>query len=48
MNDIRDTGKVMGADRVAGDGGAADRAGLFSPRPAAGASLGEIKRRVGS
>ena len=46
MNDIRDTGKVMGADRVAVMAALQIAQELFSAKAGGGASLGEIKRRV--
>jgi cell division protein ZapA len=46
MNDIRDTGKVMGADRVAVMTALQIAQELFSAKAGGGASLGEIKRRV--
>jgi|APFre7841882590_1041340.scaffolds.fasta_scaffold57096_1 cell division protein ZapA len=46
MNDIRDTGKVMGADRVAVMAALQIAQDLFSAKAGGGASLGEIKRRV--
>ena len=46
MNDIRDTGKVMGADRVAVMAALQIAQELFSAKAGGGASLGEIKRRI--
>jgi cell division protein ZapA len=46
MNDIRDTGKVMGADRVAVMAALQIAQELFSAKAGGGASLGEIKRRL--
>ena len=46
MNDIRDAGKVMGADRVAVMAALQIAQELFSAKAGGGASLGEIKRRV--
>jgi cell division protein ZapA len=46
MNDIRDTGKVMGADRVAVMAALHIAQELFSAKAGGGASLGEIKRRI--
>lgn len=46
MNDIRDTGKVMGADRVAVMAALQIAQELFTVKAGGGASLGEIKRRV--
>lgn len=46
MSDIRDTGKVMGADRVAVMAALQIAQELFSAKAGGGASLGEIKRRV--
>ena len=46
MNDIRDTGKVMGADRVAVMAALQIAQELFSAKSGGGASLGEIKRRI--
>lgn len=46
MNDIRDAGKVMGADRVAVMAALHIAQELFSAKSGGGASLGEIKRRV--
>jgi len=46
MNDIRDTGKVMGADRVAVMAALQIAQELFSAKAGGGASLGEIKRRM--
>ena len=46
MNDIRDTGKVMGADRVAVMAALQIAQDLFSAKAGGGASLGEIKWRV--
>lgn len=46
MGDIRDTGKVMGADRVAVMAALQIAQELFSAKAGGGASLGEIKRKV--
>ena len=46
MNEIRDTGKVMGADRVAVMAALQIAQELFSAKAGGGASLGEIKRRI--
>ena len=46
MNDIRDTGKVMGADRVAVMAALQIAQELFSAKAGGGATLGEVKRRV--
>lgn len=46
MNDIRDTGKVMGADRVAVMAALQIAQELFTAKAGGGASLGEIKQRV--
>jgi cell division protein ZapA len=46
MNDIRDTGKVMGADRVAVMAALQIAQELFTVKAGGGVSLGEIKRRV--
>ena len=46
MNDIRDTGKVMGADRVAVMAALQIAQELFSAKAGGGASLGEIKQRL--
>jgi len=46
MNDIRDTGKVVGADRVAVMAALQIALELFTVKAGGGASLGEIKRRI--
>jgi cell division protein ZapA len=46
MNDIRDTGKVMGADRVAVMAALQIAQELFTAKAGGGASLGEIRRRL--
>ena len=46
MNEIRDTGKVMGADRVAVMAALQIAQELFSAKAGGSASLGEIKRRI--
>jgi cell division protein ZapA len=46
MNDIRDSGKVMGADRVAVMAALQIAQELFSAKAGGGASLGEVKRRL--
>jgi cell division protein ZapA len=46
MNDIRDAGKVMGADRVAVMAALQIAQELFSAKAGGGASLGEVKRRL--
>jgi cell division protein ZapA len=46
MNDIRDSGKVMGADRVAVMAALQIAQELFSAKAGGGASLGEVKRRI--
>lgn len=46
MNDIRDMGKVMGADRVAVMAALQIAQELFAAKAGGGASLGEIKRKV--
>ncbi len=46
MNDIRDAGKVMGADRVAVMAALQIAQELFSAKAGGGASLGEIKQRL--
>jgi cell division protein ZapA len=46
MNDIRDTGKVVGADRVAVMAALQIAQELFSAKAGGGASLGELKRRL--
>jgi len=46
MNDIRDAGKVMGADRVAVMAALQIAQELFSAKAGGGVSLGEIKQRV--
>ena len=46
MNDIRDTGKVMGADRVAVMAALQIAQELFTAKAGGGASLGELKQRV--
>jgi cell division protein ZapA len=46
MNDIRDAGKVMGADRVAVMAALQIAQELFSAKAGGGASLGEVKRRI--
>ena len=46
MNDIRDAGKVMGADRVAVMAALQIAQELFTAKAGGGASLGEIKRRI--
>lgn len=46
MNDIRDAGKVMGADRVAVMAALQIAQELFTAKAGGGASLGEIKQRV--
>lgn len=46
MNDIRDVGKVMGADRVAVMAALQIAQELFSAKAGGGASLGEVKRRI--
>jgi cell division protein ZapA len=46
MKDIRDAGKVMGADRVAVMAALQIAQELFSAKAGGGASLGEVKRRL--
>jgi cell division protein ZapA len=46
MNEIRDTGKVMGADRVAVMAALQIAQELFSAKAGGGASLGEIRRKL--
>ncbi len=46
MNDIRDGGKVMGADRVAVMAALQIAQELFSAKAGGGATLGEVKRRL--
>ncbi len=46
MTDIRERGKVMGADRVAVMAALQIAQELFSAKAGGGASLGELKRRV--
>jgi len=46
MSDIRDAGKVMGADRVAVMAALQIAQELFSAKAGGGASLGEVKRRI--
>lgn len=46
MNDIRDAGKVMGADRVAVMAALQIAQELFTAKAGGGASLGEVKRRL--
>jgi cell division protein ZapA len=46
MNDIREAGKVMGADRVAVMAALQIAQELFTAKAGGGASFGEIKRRI--
>jgi cell division protein ZapA len=46
MNDIREAGKVMGADRVAVMAALQIAQELFTVKAGGGASLGEVRRRL--